>query len=104
MAAPYNPPKKNEDFIIHVALEDYANPGNFKANPTIASGDFQVSKDDGAFANLTTLPTVAPASSIMVKISLSATEMNADNVVIKCVDQTVPKEWADMVISIPTTQ
>lgn len=104
MAAPYNPPKKNEDFLIYIALEDYSNPGNFRSNPTIASGDFQVSKDGGAFANLTTLPTVGPASSEMVLISLSATEMNADNVVIRAKDQTSPKEWCDFVLSIPTTQ
>jgi len=91
MAAPYNPPVKNEDFIIGIGLEDSSNPGQFKVNPTIATGDFQVSKDFGAFANLTTLPTVTPASGRQVKISLSATEMNADNVTIQCVDQTDPK-------------
>lgn len=103
MAAPYNPPVKNEDFIIYIGLEDMANPGEFVANPTIAAGDFQVSKDGGTFANLATLPTVSPASGRAVKIELSATEMNADNVVIQCVDQTDPKEWADQFISIPTT-
>lgn len=103
MAAPYNPPVKNEDFEIQIALEDYANPGNFKSNPTIASGDFKVSKDGGALANLTTLPAVEPASSVLVTISLSSTEMNADVVSVVCIDQTSPKEWADLVISIPTT-
>lgn len=103
MAAPYNPPVKNEDFVCFVALEDYASPGNAKAAPTIAAGDFKVSKDGGAFANLATLPTVAPAAGTMVQISLSATEMNADNVVIQCIDQTATKEWADLIISIPTT-
>lgn len=104
MAAPYNPPKKNEDFILYISVEDYANPGNFKTNPTIASGDFQVSKDGGAFANLSTLPAVEPASSRMIKVTLSSTEMNADNVVIQGVDQTAPKEWSDFILSIPTTQ
>lgn len=102
MAAPYNPPVKNEDFEIQVALEDYANPGNFKSNPTLASGDAKVAKDGGALANLTTLPAVEPASSVLVTISLSATEMNADVVSVVLVDQTNPKEWADLVISIPT--
>jgi len=103
MAAPYNPPKKNEDFQIQIAVEDYANPGNFKANPTLAAGDFKVSKDGGALANLTTLPSVAPAGSALVTLGLSNTEMNADVVTIIAVDQTSPKEWADLVISIPTT-
>jgi len=104
MAAPYNPPKKNEDFIFYVALEDYANPGNFKTNPTIATSDFQISKDGAAFGDLGTLPAVTPASSRTVKITVSSTEMNADNVVIQGVDQTSPKEWADIIIAIPTTQ
>lgn len=103
MVAPYNPPVKNEDFIIRVSLEDYANPGRMKSSPTIAAGDFKVDKDGGGFTNLTTLPSVDPASSRAVKITLSATEMNADVVTIQCVDQTDLPEWCDLVICIPTT-
>ncbi len=102
MSAPYNPPNKGEDFIVHIALEDAGTPGRFKANPTIAAGDFKVSKDGGALANLTTLPTVEPAGSVWVKISLSATEMTADNVAIQGIDQDGP-EWNDWGICIPTT-
>lgn len=104
MAAPYNPPKKNEDFVIRIALNDYNNPGEFKANPTIAAGDFKVSIDGGALANLATLPSVSPASSIWVLITLSASEMNGDSIVIQGIDQTAPKEWSDWALSIPTTQ
>jgi hypothetical protein len=104
MAAPYNPPVKGEDFVIRVALEDYATPGRFRTNPTIAAGDFKVDKDGGGLNNLATLPSVDPASSKLVKITLSATEMNADVVTIVCSDQTDPPEWSDLVICIPTTQ
>jgi hypothetical protein len=103
MAAPYNPPVKNEDFLIRVALEDYANPGNFKSSPTIAAGDFKVAVDATALANLATLPSVSPGSTVCVLLTLSATEMNGDVITIVGVDQTAPKEWADIVISIPTT-
>jgi hypothetical protein len=103
MAAPYNPPKKGEDFFIYVALSDMATAGSLKSNPTIAAGDFKISKDGGAFANLATLPAVTPASGIGVQIQLSATEMNCDNVFVYWADQTSPKEWADGWISIPTT-
>lgn len=103
MAAPYNPPNKGEDFVLYVSLVDAADPKSFKANPTIASGDWQISKDGGAFANLATLPSVTPAGGIAVKIELSSTEMNADNVFIKGIDQTPTKEWADFALSIPTT-
>lgn len=103
MAAPYNPPKKNEDFLIRIALEDYANPGNLKSAPTIAAGDFKVAVDATALANLGTLPTVSPSSTVLVLITLSASEMNGDVITLVCIDQTAPKEWADLVISIPTT-
>lgn len=103
MAAPYNPPTKNEDFKIRIALEDVNAPGSFKSNPTIAAGDFKVDKDGAGLSNLTTLPAVSPASSVLVEIALSSTEMNADVVTIVCIDQTAPKEWADFVVTIPTT-
>jgi hypothetical protein len=103
MAAPYNPPVKNEDFLIRISLEDQTLPGSFKASPTIAAGDFKVDKDGGGLTNLTTLPTVSPAASVLVLITLSATEMNADVVTLVCIDQTSPKEWSDFVVSIPTT-
>ena len=102
MAAPYNPPIKNEDFVFRIALDALDGSG-FKASPTIAAGDFKVDKDGAGLTNLATLPTVSPSGSILVLISLSATEMNADVVTIVCVDKTSPKEWADAVICIPTT-
>lgn len=103
MAAPYNPPVKNQDFKIQISLEDYVNPGLFKASPTLAAGDVKISKDGGALANLATLPVVAPAGSKLITIELSAAEMNADVVTVIFSDQTVPPEWADQAFSIPTT-
>lgn len=103
MAAPYNPPVKNEDLILYIALQDAAAPSSFKASATIAAGDWKVSKDGGSLANLTTLPSVEPSGSVMVKLTLSATEMNADNVTIVGIDQTATKEWADFMLNIPTT-
>jgi len=102
MAAPYNPPVKGEDFVFYVALENMSVPGAFKANPTIAAGDFKVSKDGGALANLTTLPTNEPAGSIWLKVTLSSTEMNADVVAVQFIDQTATKEWADFSLCILT--
>ena len=103
-AAPYNPPVKNEDFVIRIALEDLANPGSFKANPTIAAGDFKVDIDGAGLTNLATLPSVSPAGSVLVLITLSNTEMNGDVVTIVGIDQTASKEWGDFVLSIPTTE
>ena len=100
---PYNPPANGAAFRFFISLPDQAVPGAVKSSPTIAAGDFKVSKDGGALANLTTLPSVAPAASVMVQIDLSGTEMTADNVTVVCIDQTTPKEWADTVINIVTT-
>jgi hypothetical protein len=94
-------PKKNAIFIFYVSLTDSASRPAFKANPTIATGDFQVSTDGGAFGNLTTLPTVTPASGVAVKISLSATEMNGDQITVKCID-AAGSEWDDLFVSITT--
>ena len=99
----YNPPVKNEAFVLYVALGSMSDGASFKTNPTIASGDWKLSKDGGALTDLATLPVVAPAGSMLVKVELSASEMNADVVSIVGIDQTIPKEWADFVLSIPTT-
>lgn len=86
-----------------MCLEDYANPGLFKASPTLAAGDVTISKDEGAFANLATLPTVAPAAGRQVEAILSATEMTADKVTVIFHDQTVPPEWSDLALTVLTT-
>jgi hypothetical protein len=103
MAAPYNPPVKGTDFIARVGLSDANIPGRFKSSPTIAAGDFKIDKDGAGLNNLATLPVVEPAGSKIVKITISATEKNADVVTVVCSDQTDPPEWADYIISIPTT-
>lgn len=104
MAAPYNPPKKNEDFQIRIALENFTAPGEYKITPTLAAGDFQVDIDGGGFNNLTNIPTVSPAATCAVLINMTAAQMNGDVITIRGVDQTSPKEWADFFLSIPTTQ
>jgi len=103
MAAPYNPPVKAEEFKIRVALEDMATPGSFKSSPTLAVGDFKVAIDGAALANLGTSAVCSPSGTVCVLLALSSAEMNGDIVTIVGVDQTSPKEWCDVVISIPTT-
>lgn len=100
--ATYNTPKRGVAFRMYIGLVDQADTKLLKANPTIASGDFQVSKDGGAFANLATLPSANPASGRAVMIDLSASEMTADNVVVQCVD-AAGAEWCDQMINLQTT-
>ena len=68
------PAKKNTAFTFYTSLVSQGAPAAFQGNPTLATGDVKVSKDGGAFANVTTLPTVTPASSKSVKVQLSSTE------------------------------
>lgn len=103
MAAPYNPPVKNEDFVFYVELEDMANSGSFLVDPTLAVGDVKIKLDTAAPTNITTLPSVDTAGESQVRVALTAAEMNAENVVISFKDQTSDKEWADFSLSIPTT-
>lgn len=103
MPAPYNPPNKNQDFVIRVALRDANDASRFKANPTIAAGDFKVDKDGGGLTDLTTLPSVEPSGSVLVKVAFAQAEFDGDVVTLVCKDQTDPPEWSDLVICIPTT-
>jgi len=92
-------PKKGVAYNFFVSLADAADPTTFKVNPTLALVDFQISKDGGAFADLAILPTVSPANSISVNVSLSAIEMNADKVVVKAID-FAGSEWEEAMIFI----
>ena len=98
----YVSPKKNSAFIFYGAVVSQANTNTMQSNPTIAAGDFKVSIDGGALANLATLPAVTPASSVMVKFSLSAAEMNGDNITVVCID-AAGAEWCDAVFNIQTS-
>jgi hypothetical protein len=97
----YVPPKRATEFIFYVSLVSQANAKIMQANPTLAAADFNVSKDGGALAALTTTPTVTPAAGKLVKITLSATEMTADNVTVVCSD-SAGAEWNDLVVNIQT--
>ena len=75
--------------------------GQYKATPTLASGDFKIEKDGGAAANLTTLPTVAPAGGSSLDIAFSAAEMQGKHIVLRLVD-AAGAEWNDDAIHIFT--
>ena len=95
-------PKKNAEYIFYIGLPDQADTKLFKANPTIAAGDFKVSTDGGALGNPATIPAVTPASGKMVKVTLSASEMNGDNVTLVASD-AAGAEWCDVIMNIQTS-
>lgn len=98
----YVTPKKNTQYIFYASLVSQANTKTMQSNPTIAAGDFKVSTDGGALGNLGTLPAVTPASSVMVKFTLSTSEMNGDNITVVCIDAS-GAEWCDAVFNIQTS-
>ena len=95
------PPKKGVAFSFTTALTDQSDTKLLKANPTIAAGDCQVSKDYGAFANLATLPDAEPDAGYAIRVQLSATEMDAD-VVTVLIHDAAGAEWCDQLITIHT--
>lgn len=97
----YVDPKKATAFIFGLGLPSQANATLFQANPTLAAGDVKISKDGGAFANLTNLPTVNPAGGKRVEVSLTAAEMTADNVSILFSD-VAGAEWCDTIVGLQT--
>ena len=98
--ADYAIPKNGVAFIFYRGLVSQADTKLLKSTPTLAAGDFKVSIDGGAFANLATLPTNTP-SGVSVKFSLSAAEMTGDNIVVACID-SAGAEWCDQMIDIQT--
>ena len=99
--ASYNPPKKNTAYTMYLGLRSQADTKLFQTNPTLATGDVKVSKDGGSLANVTTLPT-AVSSSAIVKLDLSSTEMNADNIAVIFSDAS-GAQWCDLLINLQTT-
>jgi hypothetical protein len=99
--ATYVPAKRAVEYIFYVSLVQQADTKLLQGTPTLAAGDVTISKDGGAFANLTTLPTVTPAAGKSVKVTVSATEMTADNVLIVFSD-AAGAQWCDLSINIQT--
>ena len=89
------PQRKGFPLTFYTTMVSQADPHIFQVNPTIAAGDFQISRDDGAFVDVATLPDVMPAASAQVRIQLSAVEMNADMVTVLGNDQA-GAEWRDV--------
>jgi hypothetical protein len=86
-------PQRGVAYSFRITLLDTLVPGRIKKTPTIAAGDFKISKDAGAPVDLTTLPTETPAGSGCITVSLSATEMTADKILVLWSDPQF--EWGD---------
>lgn len=88
-------PIKGDPFTFTISLLS-ATTGEILVDPTLDALDFYVSTDGGAYAQLTTTPTVNPASSEIVEISLTADEVGDDYFVVKAED-FAGDEWQKVV-------
>lgn len=97
----YNPPTRGLEYVCYVRLISQADTKLFQVNPTLAAGDVKICKDDGAPANLATLPVVDADHTTRVKVTVSATEMQAKNISLLFTD-VAGAEWCDACLEIQT--
>jgi len=98
--ATQTPPKRGTAYTTYCWLISQSNPLLFQTSVTLAAGDVTVSKDGGAFNNITTLPTEIGTTGCLA-VSLSAAEMTADTVAIRFRD-AAGDEWCDLSIVLHT--
>lgn len=72
-----------------------------RANPTLAAGDVQVSKDGGAFTNIATLPAATPAAGRGLRVAFSAAELTCKEIMVQFVD-VAGAEWEDLAFVVET--
>lgn len=91
---------------LYFALCDFSTTDpsdDFVTAPAVhAAGDTQVSKDGGAFANTSNGFTYLGLG--VYSLVLTASEMDADQVVVTVVDQTGPKVWKDRMLLLETSR
>lgn len=88
--------------IFNFALESPAATSSDRFVTTagiFVAGDCKISKDNGALANTTNLP--VQTSGAMYSLTLTAAEMQADDINILLVDQNGPV-WRDLIMQITT--
>lgn len=97
------PPKKNDSngYVFYMSLAPRTATGAWQANPTLAAGDVKIAIDDGAPANLGTLPAVDADFTKRVKVVLSQAETNGDNISIIFSD-AAGAEWCDATFNLQT--
>lgn len=94
------PPVKGTAYTEYIWLLSQADTDLFQTSVTLAAGDVTVSKDGAAFNNIAALPTEIGTSGCLA-VALSATEMNADVVIVRFRD-AAGNEWCDAGIVIHT--
>lgn len=89
---------KNTAAVIPIPLYLTDGSGPYAGDDPVA-GDVKVYKDGAAPANITSLPT---SQDNIWKVSLTASELNADFINIWLIDQSDPMEWLPACLTITT--
>ncbi len=85
---------------VYFPLVDFG-ATDFESTPvTFAAGDTQIIKDGGTAANSTNTP--AHEGNGIYSLVLTATEMEAETIVITLIDQTATKLWEDQAVLVTT--
>jgi len=88
--------------VFYFALESPAATSSDRFVTTagiFVAGDSKISKDGGAFANTTNLP--VQVSGALYAVTLTAAEMQADDIDVLIIDQNGPV-WRDLILQVST--
>ncbi len=88
----------NAAATVTLRLRDYWTTDFY--DTALAEGDVQISKDDGAWANVGTLATKVQTNEYQQ--TLTGAELTAARITLRIADQTDPKAFIDLSISIET--
>lgn len=94
-------PVSGQAYTFFVSLVSLVDGRDFVVDPDIAPGDFQVSTDGSALAALAGPPIVSPTGSVLVAVSLTASEMNGSKINVVGSD-IAGGQWEDLSIMIDT--
>lgn len=95
-------PIKGQAYTLNASVYDASNTNRLLSGAVIVAGDIQISTDEGQnWANFTTNGGVPTVNSEIVSIPLTASEMNADEVLVRIKDQDGPT-WVDRTIPLET--
>ncbi len=89
-----NVPISGSGYTFTVSLFSQAT-GEILDNPTLDAADFSISTDGGGYSSLSSAPTVTPASSGIVEINLTASEVGTSHFTVKISDDA-GAEWKTM--------
>jgi len=85
---------------VDIDIDLYSTNGvDLKVDATFAAGDVKVRKDNGAEANIGTLPTDRGNT---YSQPLAIAELQAARTIITYIDQTAPKAWMDKAVIVET--